>query len=139
DDPRVAAQMLDLNPYLPVSRMPATVRDISLAIESDVDLELLGDQVREVLGPAADAVEEVRILQRTAYDSLPAAAITRMGMRRGQDNVLLRLTLRRPTKTLTASEANLIRDKAYAGLHQGTTHQWSAIGLSGKEGDAYPA
>jgi phenylalanyl-tRNA synthetase alpha chain len=131
DDPRVAGQMLDLAPYQPVSRMPGTTRDLSLAIASDMDLELIGDQVREDLGPDADAIEDIQVMQRTAYEALPEAAIVRMGMRPGQDNVLLRLILRHPTRTLTGEQANAIRDLTYRGLHQGTAHEWtvSRVGL----------
>jgi phenylalanyl-tRNA synthetase alpha chain len=49
-----------------------------------------------------------------------------MGMRPGQRNVLLRVILRPPTRTLTAAQANLLRDRIYAGLHEGTSHEWSA-------------
>jgi phenylalanyl-tRNA synthetase alpha chain len=124
-DSRVAAQMLDLAPYRAVSSMPATNRDLSIAIASDIDLELIGDQVREILGASADAIEDVRILQRTTYGELPQAAIARMGMRPGQDNVLLRLVLRHPTRTMTADEGNTIRDTAYRALHQGARHEWA--------------
>ncbi|HCT80755.1 MAG TPA: hypothetical protein DGG94_14170 [Micromonosporaceae bacterium] len=126
NDQRVAVQMLlDLEPYQPISATPATVRDLSIAMASDMDLELIGDQVRSILGRSADAVEDVKILQRTSYDALPAAAIARMGMHPGQDNILLRLVLRHPTRTLTASEGNAIRDTAYLGLHQGVAQEWA--------------
>jgi phenylalanyl-tRNA synthetase alpha chain len=40
--------------------------------------------------------------------------------------VLLRLVLRHPTQTLTADQANRIRDRIYAAVHQGTVSQWAA-------------
>jgi phenylalanyl-tRNA synthetase alpha chain len=125
DDPRIAGQMLDLAPYRPVSSMPATTRDLSIAVQSDMDLELIGDRVREILAGQADTVEDVLILQRTPYRDLPPGAVTRMGMHPGQDNVLLRLVLRHPGRTLTAGEGNEIRDITYRGLHQGTAHEWA--------------
>lgn len=124
-DPRIAGQMHDLSPYRPVSAMPAATRDLSIAVGEDVDEELLGDRVRQILGPAATALEEVVILGQTGYIDLPASARRRMGMRPSQKNVLLRLVIRDLSRTLTATEANGIRDRVYAGLHEGTEHEWS--------------
>jgi phenylalanyl-tRNA synthetase alpha chain len=124
-DPRVAGQMRDLRPYRPVSALPPVVRDLSLAVAGELDAELLGDRVRELLGPDADAVEQVEILAGTPYDELPAAARERMGVRPGQRNVLVRVILRPPTRTLTAAQANELRDRIYAGLHEGAGHEWS--------------
>ena len=52
----------------------------------------------------------VRVVSETPYEALPPAAHERMGMRPGQKNLLLRLTLRDPARTLTRGEANRIRD-----------------------------
>jgi len=125
-DPRVAAQMRDLAPYRPVSAMPAIRRDLSLAVADDLDAELLGDRIRDLLSPDATAVEEVTVLAETTYADLPDTARVRMGMRPGQKNVLLRLVLRDPDRTLTAAEANALRDRIYAGLHEGSAHEWAA-------------
>jgi phenylalanyl-tRNA synthetase alpha chain len=125
-DPRVAAQMTDLSPYRPVSAMPATARDLSLAVAADLDAELLGDRVRDLLGPDAEAVEEVAVLSETPYAALPAAARRRMGLGPGQKNVLLRLVLRDLRRTLSTVEANALRDRVYAGLHEGTAHEWAS-------------
>jgi phenylalanyl-tRNA synthetase alpha chain len=124
-DPRIAGQMTDLAPYRPVSAMPAARRDLSLAVAADLDAELLGDRVREVLGPDADAVEEVAVRAETRYEDLPASARARMGLRPGQKNVLLRVVVRDLTRTLTAADANAIRDRIYAGLHEGSAYEWS--------------
>jgi phenylalanyl-tRNA synthetase alpha chain len=48
-DPRIARQMLTLDPYETVSNQPATHRDMSVCV-ADPDMELLGDRIREVLG-----------------------------------------------------------------------------------------
>ena len=125
-DPRVSEQMRDLRPYRPVSAMPPVRRDLSLAVDADADAELLGDRVRELLGPAASAVEEVSVLSATRYGDLPDSARQRMGLREGQQNVLVRVVLRDLDRTLTAAEANLLRDRIYAGLHQGSVHEWAA-------------
>jgi phenylalanyl-tRNA synthetase alpha chain len=126
DDPRVSGQMLTLDPYRPVSSMPPARRDLSIAVASDVTAELLGDRVRAALdGEALEAVEEVAVLAETPADHLPERAIERIGLLQGQKNVLVRLVLRHPTRTLTAAEANAIRDQVYAAIHDGTAHQWT--------------
>lgn len=116
DDPRVAAQMLDLTPYRPVSKHPPITRDISVAVGPDADAETIGDAVRAVIG---DLVEEVVVVSETPVRDLPAAAVARLGARRDQKNVLLRLVLRDLTRTLTDDEANAARDAAYAAVHAG--------------------
>jgi phenylalanyl-tRNA synthetase alpha chain len=117
--------MRDLAAYRPVSSMPPARRDLSLAVAADLDAELLGDRVRDVLGSAASSVEEVAVLAETAYDDLPPAARTRMGVTPTQKNVLLRVVLRDLDRTLTSVEANDLRDRVYAGLHEGTRHEWA--------------
>jgi phenylalanyl-tRNA synthetase alpha chain len=124
-DPRVAAQMRDLSPYRPVSAMPPAHRDLSLAVADDLDAELLGDRVRDLLGPDAAAVEEVGVRSETGYAELPDSARARMGLRPGQKNVLLRVVLRDLTRTLTSAEANALRDRIYAGLHEGEAYEWA--------------
>jgi phenylalanyl-tRNA synthetase alpha chain len=125
-DPRVAGQLLDLEPYRPVSSLPPVRRDLSLAVAADLDAELLGDRAREALGADAEAVEAIEVLARTAAQDLPPAAIERLGLRPGQVNVLVRLVLRHPTETLTAAQANGLRNVVYAALHEGERHEWAA-------------
>jgi phenylalanyl-tRNA synthetase alpha chain len=124
-DPRVAAQMTDLRPYRPVSSMPPIRRDLSIAADADLTPELVGDRVRAILGPDADAVEEIAVLAETAYDDLPPAARERLGVRPGQKNLLVRLVVRDHERTLTAADANRLRDRVYAGLHAGTAYEWA--------------
>jgi phenylalanyl-tRNA synthetase alpha chain len=61
----------------------------------------------------------------TRYENLPDSARSRMGVRPGQKNVLLRVVVRDLTRTLTAADANAIRDRIYAGLHEGSAYEWS--------------
>ena len=124
-DARVASQMLDLAPYRPVSAMPAVRRDLSVAVDAETDDEILGDRIREALGADADAVEDVAILSSTAWEDLPGPAAARLGARPGQRNVLVRVVLRHLERTLTDEEANSLRDRIYAAIHQGTSHQWA--------------
>lgn len=125
-DPRVTDQMLDLAPYRPVSRQPAVRRDLSVAMDAGEDTETIGDRVRLALGADADAVEDVRVVSSTERAGLPAAAIARIGMLPGQHNVLVRVVLRRLDRTLTDREANQLRDRIYAAIHQGSRAQWAA-------------
>jgi len=128
DDPRVAAQMLDLTKYRPVSRQPPIRRDLSVVVGADVDAseEILGDRVRSALGSDAEVVERVEVVERTPYDALPAVARERLGIVAGQRNVLVRLVLRPVDRTLTDHEANVVRDRVYAALHEGSHAQWAA-------------
>ena len=124
-DPRIAAQMLDLAPYRPVSAQPPVRRDLSLAVAAEATAEELGDKVREALGPDAESVEAIELVAETPAGDLPPAATARLGIAPDQKNALLRLVLRHPTRTLTAEEANALRDRVYAALHEGTGHQWT--------------
>jgi phenylalanyl-tRNA synthetase alpha chain len=126
-DPRIEVQMHDLEPYRPVSHMPPIRRDLSLVIGEGVDVsaEALGDRVRTALGVDAEAAEVVQPVAVTAYDDLPAHVRERLGMRSSQRNLLLRLVLRSLERTLTDREANQMRDRVYAALHEGDRHEWA--------------
>lgn len=127
DDPRVTGQMLTLDRYCEVSSMPPAMRDLSIAVAEDVTAEELGDRVRTSLDAGAiDAVEAVTVISQTPGSALPAPAVARIGLQPGQKNVLVRLVLRHPTRTLTAAEANRIRDRVYAAVHDGRAHQWAS-------------
>ena len=125
-DPRIAAQMQDLDAYRPVSAMPPIRRDLSIAVDEGDDVEGLGDRVRDALGPDAEAVEEVTVISRADYDELSPLARTRLGMVPGQHNLLVRVVLRHWDRTLSAAEANMLRDRIYAAIHQGTRSQWAS-------------
>lgn len=118
-DPRVAGQMRDLRPYRAVSALPPARRDISVAMDAGADEETIGDRVRDALGEHADVVEEITIAARTPATELPPSARRRLGITHGQENLLVRLVLRPLDRTLTGSEANELRDRIHAALHQG--------------------
>jgi phenylalanyl-tRNA synthetase alpha chain len=127
DDPRIATQMLDLAPYRSVSTMPPVRRDVSVAVPPELDDdELIGDRVREALGAAVTSLESLEVRSRTPVVSLPAAARDRLGAEPGQVNLLVRIVLRDLERTLTAHEANVLRDEVYAALHHGDVHQWAS-------------
>lgn len=125
-DPRIAAQMLDLALYRAVSLMPPVRRDMSIAIAL-LDAEELGDRIRTALGDRSDLLESVEILSRTPYDQLPEAARSRLGIAPGQQNALVRVTLRALDRSLTHDECNVIRDDIYRVIHAGTVHHWASM------------
>jgi phenylalanyl-tRNA synthetase alpha chain len=125
EDPRILAQMRDLEPWRPVSRHPPIRRDLSVAVAAAADAETLGDRVRQALGSRVEDVEAVEVRSETPWDALPAPARERLGIGPGQKNVLLRITLRALGRTLTDPEANRLRDEVYAALHEGTRWEWA--------------
>jgi phenylalanyl-tRNA synthetase alpha chain len=127
-DPRIAGQMLTLDRYTAVSAMPAIRRDLSVAVAAGDLAEDLGDRVREALGADAARVESVEIAHRTPCAALPGQARSRLGAADGQDNLLVRVVLRDLDRTLTGEEANSLRDRIYAAIHQGSEHQWAGVG-----------
>ncbi len=124
-EPRIAAQLLDLTPWRPVSSQPPVRRDLSIVADVPVDAELLGDTVRAALGPAVEDLEAVTVLASTGYTDLPDAARRRLGLRPDQVNVLLRLVLRPLAGTLTDERANRLRDQVYAAVHRGPHREWA--------------
>jgi len=124
-DPRIASQMADLEPYKVVSTMPPVRRDLSIVVDADALGEDLGDRVRDALGEDADSVEEVTVMSTTLYSELPVQARDRLGARPDQKNLLVRVVLRDLARTLTDDEANAMRDRIYAAVHQGTVFQWA--------------
>ena len=124
-DPRVGTQMQDLSPYRPVSNHPAIRRDLSVAVDADATPEQLGDRVRCSLGDDATCIESVTVRGQTPYADLPPAAVTRMGIEPHQKNVLLAVVLRDLDRTLTGCEANRIRDRIYAAVHEGSAREWA--------------
>lgn len=125
-DPRIADQMLDLSQYRAVSNMPPIVRDISVAVDGDEDAETLGDRIRSGLHDDGDLVEEVTVLSTTSAEGLPSQAAARLGIRPGQQNLLVRIVLRGIDRTLSDADANILRDRIYALVHRGSRHQWAA-------------
>jgi phenylalanyl-tRNA synthetase alpha chain len=126
EDSRIARQMLDLDVYKPVSDQPPMRRDLSVAIDGHITAEEIGDLIREAMVDDADLLESVDILSQTDYLDLPASARIRMGMQPDQKNVLLRLVIRHPVRTLTHPEANTIRDRVYRVLHRGSRIELAA-------------
>jgi phenylalanyl-tRNA synthetase alpha chain len=83
--------------------------------------------VRSALDDRAKSVEEVSLVSETSYEALPPVAAARLGMRPSQKNVLLRVVLRDPDRSLTHEEANALRDEIYAALHEGSVYTWASV------------
>lgn len=125
-DPRIQAQMLDLEPYRAVSSQPPIYRDLSVAVAGEVSAEELGDRVRSSLAAASGSIESIEVLSETSYLELSIAARRRLGISPPQKNVLLRLVIRDLDRTLTSAEANQLRDAVYAVLHEGSVRTWAS-------------
>lgn len=119
EDPRIAEQMEDLQRWRPVSYQPAIERDISIAAHEDLDNEVLGDRIREAMPDQVGWLEAVKVLSETRREDLPEAAIARLGLKPGQKNILLRLIIRHPTRSISREEANRLRNRVYEAVHQG--------------------
>lgn len=119
EDPRIASQMLTLEPWQHVSPLPASRRDISVVLAEEDDEETLGDRIRTALGDDADVIESVEVLGRTPHKELPAAARARLGTCDGQVNLLMRVILRPIDRTLTSEQANALRNRIYRAVHEG--------------------
>jgi phenylalanyl-tRNA synthetase alpha chain len=125
-DPRIARQMLDLEPYRAVSAQPSIVRDLSIAVDATETAEGLGDRVRMALGTRSKSVEEIVIISETCYLDLPTPARSRLGISSSQKNVLLRIVIRDLDHTLTSEEANRLRDDVYEAVHAGSVKAWAS-------------
>jgi phenylalanyl-tRNA synthetase alpha chain len=120
-DPRIIKQMTNMEPFKSVSDQPAMSRDISYCVDKNYSEEDICEKIRDAFGEHADLLEEVTIIGRTHYNDMPEIARVKLGAHPDQDNVLVRIILRHPDKTLTKSEANVLYTDAYPKLHEGST------------------
>jgi phenylalanyl-tRNA synthetase alpha chain len=125
-DPRIQAQMFDLQPYREVSSQPPIYRDLSIAVSAEANAAELGDRVRSSLASVSGSIESIEVLSETSYLELSLAARRRLGIAPRQKNVLLRLVIRDLDRTLTSAEANELRDAVYAVLHDGSVRTWAS-------------
>lgn len=120
-DPRVVKQMTNMEKFRNVSDQPAISRDMSYCVDKNDTEEDICEAIRNVFGEKSDLLEQVEILERTPFDKLNPIAKERLGARENQDNVLVRIILRHPDKTLTKRESAELYSMAYPKLHQGIT------------------
>ena len=85
----------------------------------------LEDGIAKAQRDGASAVEIVEVLSETPYEAMPPQARARIGMRPSHKNVLLRVVLRDLARSLTHEEANQLRDRIYAALHEGDRSEWA--------------
>ncbi|MGE8144422.1 hypothetical protein ACQKP7_04345 [Pseudomonas frederiksbergensis] len=116
---RVQAQMHDLNPWTPVSRLPSIARDISLAVTPGLSEEVLTERMLQAAGDCSDWIEEMQVKGRWEFSELPGQAIERLGLLPGQENVLLRVVLRDCSRSITTAEANALYTDIQAAMHEG--------------------
>ena len=119
NDERIAKQMLNLKPYKDISNEQSMNRDISIAILNDMDNELLGDEIRNLI-INADIIEEITIKSETYYKDLPSHVAERLGMDESMKNVLIGIRMRPLGMRMTKEEANLIINQLYKKIHKGT-------------------
>lgn len=118
-DPRIVKQMTNLDPYIPVSSMPAISRDMSYSVPKDHGEEDISEAIRVALGEAVEILESVEILGQTDYQDLPVVAKEKLGIRSGQKNVLVRVVLRSLDQNLTKEYANILLDQIYLKINYG--------------------
>ena len=119
-NPKIAAQMKDLEKYHEVSSQPAIQRDMSYGVPTSYVEEDVNEDIREALGDKQNILESVEILSETAYEDLPQKIQERLGISSNQKNVLVRITLRHLERTLENKEANKIYSDIYKKINHGT-------------------
>jgi len=126
-NPRVISQMTNLETFKLVSNQPAMNRDLSYCVDKNDSEEDICENIRKVFGEQADLLEEVKIVSRIPYEKLETIAVQKLGAQPSQDNILIRITLRHPDKTLTKTEASILYDAVYPQLHHGSTTGYKSI------------
>lgn len=119
-EPRIAKQMLNIDRFKEVSNKPPISRDMSYCVPENYTEEDVCEEIKDAFGDEAYLIEDVKISARTKYDDLPQIAKDRLGAKKGQDNVLVKITIRHPDKTLTKEQANVLYDQAYPRLNKGS-------------------
>lgn len=113
-------QMYDLKKYKEVSRQPSIQRDLSIAIDENINEEEITEMITMGLhSETLEVIETIKLLNETTYSEMPAIGIERLGMRVGQKNVLLRVVLRDLLVSIEREKANSIYNEIYALIHKG--------------------
>ncbi len=118
-NPKMLKQMSNLNVYVPISLQPQIKRDLSIAVDNEVDNEELGDTIRNLMGNEVKIIESVTIVSETKYMDLPPHVRERLGMNTNMKNILLSIVICPLDKTMTKVEANEIYTYLYDKLHKG--------------------
>lgn len=119
-NPKIAAQMTNLEPYVEVSNQPSIKRDMSYSVPKAYVEEDINEDIRQALGKNVNILESVEILSETSYVDLPEIARVKLGISNTQKNILVRITLRHLERSLENKEANAIYDNIYQKINHGT-------------------
>lgn len=121
EDSRIKDQMKNLNLYKEVSLQPSIKRDLSIAVDNDLLIEeLIEDLLSQVDESLHEKIESISLVNETYYKDLPQVAIDRLGLLDNQKNMLIRIVLRDLSKSLTSEEANEIYTIIYDKVHKGS-------------------
>lgn len=121
----IQSQLTNLKKYKQVSNQPATKRDLSIAIEENINEEELTELILKNTNiETQNIIETIKVISETSYLDLPQVAIERLGIKSGQKNILLRIVLRDLAKTLESQEANDIYTQIYQKIHKGSGGYW---------------
>jgi phenylalanyl-tRNA synthetase alpha chain len=116
---KIAIQMKNLLPYVEISHQPALKRDLSYCVPVEHVEEDINEDIRRAMGNEVDILESVEILSTTSYNELPENVRTRLGCTPELKNILVRITLRHLSKTLTKEEGNSLYEKIYRLVNKG--------------------
>ncbi len=121
DNPKIREQMYNLEVYKPVSLQPAIARDMSYSVPMDYVEEDISQEVEVAISKDIESLESVELLSETEYPQLNEIAKKKLGIKKDQKNVLVRITLRNLNRTLTAEEANKIYRVIYKKVNYGNS------------------
>lgn len=119
--PEILSQLNNLKKYKKISNQPSIKRDLSIAIDKNINEEELTELILNNISiDTQKIIESIKIISETYYEDLPDIAIERLGINNSQKNVLLQIVLRDLNKTLLHNEANIIYTEIYSKIHSGT-------------------
>ena len=118
--PCASQQLRNLQPWKPISRPAAVMRDVSVALVPGQSVGVLTAKVLAAAGNQADCIEQVVVRGRWPLCELPSPVVEELGMYPGQENVVLQLTLRRCVGYIRPDQADALMATIEHALHQGT-------------------
>ena len=111
--------MHSLERYKEVSLQPPISRDLSYSASETQVEEDISQNIENAIGKWLAALESVQLLSETNYKDLPDTAKLKLGIKPGQKNVLVRITLRDLNRSITSQEANQIYNQIYSKVNEG--------------------
>ncbi len=118
----IQSQLCNLEKYKDISNQPSIKRDLSISLDENINEEDLTELILVAASKDTQSlIESIKVISETNYVDLPKIAIDRLGMKERQKNILLRITLRNLTKTITNEDANVIYMEIYEKIHKGSS------------------